>query len=130
MKLIRDWTSKPWAVVRTKSDPEVKVSSKNEKLSKVNETKIDKGQHKFVPNQDYLETASNELINSYLDLEEILFLNLKSTTVLEKIDVERIGIHPKFFQIKSKFFYFCFAIDTSELDEVCERKLIQTYSKD
>jgi hypothetical protein len=130
MKLLGDWTSKPWAVVRTKSDPELKVSSKNEKLSIANETKIDKGQLKFVPNQDYLETVNNELINSNFSLEEILFLNLKSTTVLEKIDVERIGIHPKFFQIKSKFFFFCFAIDTSELDEVCERKLIETYSKD
>ncbi len=67
------------------------------------------------------ENFSNleEFANFQIDLEKLSFHNLKPTMILETGDVERLGIHPKFFQIKSNFFYFCVAIDTSCLEEVC-----------
>ena len=127
MKLIRDWTSKPWVVVRSKTETKLKVPTKNEKQIDVNKSMVDKVQQKSFSNQDYFETLKNEMKISNLNFEEIRFLEMKAATVLEQADVERIGIHPNFFQIKSKFFYFCFAIDTSELEEVCENNLKSIY---
>ena len=72
---------------------------------------------KFVGQEDLLDLE--EFTNFQIDFDKLCFHELKPTMILETSDVvERLGIHPKFFQIKSNFFNFCVAIDTSSLEEV------------
>jgi len=108
--MAKDWASKPWAVVRGRPQPEQKLSAKNKDLRKREEEEYS------TPNRE--EEVKLDFDFTRLNLESVLFPGLEPLSVLNSDDVERLRLAPKFFQVTSKFFHFCFAIDSSRLEEV------------
>ena len=108
MKLLKDWSSKPWAVVRVQSDDDPrKFSSKPEKSSK-----------RDLSLQSEDPDSKFEFDFPSLKLEDTSFPGLRPLEVLNSEISERLKIRPNFFQVRSKFFHISFAIDTSSLGEV------------
>ena len=111
MKLLKDWSSKPWAVVRVQPDDDPrKFSSKPEKSSKRGKDDLShwREDHELKFEFDFPS----------LKLEDTSFPGLRPLEVLNSEISERLKIRPNFFQVRSKFFHFSFAIDTSSLGEV------------
>ena len=110
MKIVKDWSSKPWTVIRARSKPgsETKISSKSVKMDEKNKQRSVSLKHE--------EQAQLEF--SHLYLECLSFPRMEALSILQSDDAERLKIRPDFFQIRSKFFHFFFAVDTLALEEV------------
>ena len=111
MRLLKDWSSKPWALVRAQPDRDPRnFSVKPEKSSK--RVKDDFSLWRDEPEQKL------EFHFPSLRLEDVPFPGIRHLEVLNSETSERLKLRPNFFQVRSKFFHFCFAIDTSSLSEV------------
>ena len=121
MKIIRTWANQPWAIIQGKPGPMTSqkrtenLEHPKHEIRKVTESNPTSDAESF-------NRITDDLVNLSLDPNMIAYLELKPWKVLEKIDMERLGICPNFFQVKSRFFHFCTAIDTSHLEQVCYLK--------
>ena len=102
MKIIRAWANQPWAVIQGKPSPMTSqkrtenLEHPKHEIRKVTESNPTSDAESF-------NRITDDLVNLSLDPNMIAYLELKPWKVLEKIDMERLGIYPNFFRSNPDF---------------------------